>query len=269
MAALLVAGLPMASAAGPRTVDLELVLAVDASGSIDEAEAQLQRDGFAAAIADPQFLSAVKSGPLGRIAMIFVEWSGLKKHYVAVDWTEIASERDARRFAAAIADRSGFRGDWTSISSAIDQGIRMLDENGFEGGRRVIDISGDGFNNNGDGVEEARDRAVRAGITINGLPIVNDRAGPNGMPPAENLDLYYRDCVIGGDGAFLVAANGFSDFARAVRRKLFLEVAGWQPPPRPVRVATPGKADCLAGEKNTLRELQELNRIRKSPMAPE
>lgn len=250
-----------------KDVDLELVLAVDVSGSIDDEEARLQREGFATAITNPHILRAIKSGPLGRVAVMYVEWSGLDRHRVVTDWTVIADDDDARDFAEMIVDASTFRGQWTSISSAIDQSMKYLDENEYRGTRRVIDISGDGENNNGDPIMGARERAIAAGVTINGLPIVNGRIGPNGMKPSADLDLYYRDCVIGGPGAFMVVARGFNDFARAIRRKLFLELSGWQPKDRPglrrVRAAVLPKIDCLIGEKRTLRELQELNDIQK------
>lgn len=250
-------------AAEARDVDLELVLAVDVSASIDEDEARLQRDGFIAAITSPEILRAIKSGPLGRIAVTYVEWAGYDAQNVAVAWTEITDEGDARRFASRIESGSGFRGHWTSISSVIDRSLALFGTGGFKGVRRVIDISGDGENNNGDVVLEARTRAVDAGVTINGLPIINGRVGPNGMAPAVDLELYYRDCVIGGTGAFLVVARGFPDFARAVRRKLFLELSGHRPPARARPAAFTPSADCLAGEKRTQKELQELNDLQK------
>lgn len=259
----------MLTMAGPaeaketRDVDLELVLAVDVSGSIDDEEARLQRDGFAAAITNPHILRVIRSGSLGRIAVMYVEWSGLDRHRIVADWTVIGDESDARDFAETISDAVPFRGQWTSISSIIDQSMTYLEENEFHGARRVIDISGDGENNNGDPVGGARDRATAAGVTINGLPIINGRIGPNGTAPSVDLDGYYRDCVIGGPGAFLVVARGFSDFARAIRRKLFLELSGWQPAPRRVRAAVWPKTDCLTGEKRMRRDLQELNDIQK------
>ncbi len=259
---LLMAAAP-AWAGKAKDVDLELVLAVDVSGSIDDEEARLQREGFAAALTNPHIVRAIKSGSLGRVAVMYVEWSGLDRHRIVVEWTVIENESDARDFAEDIAGASVFRGQWTSISSMIDQGLKYLDENEYAGARRVIDISGDGENNNGDPVLGARDRAVAAGVTINGLPIVNDRVGPNGMAPSPALDVYYRDCVIGGPGAFMVVARGFNDFARAIRRKLFLELSGWDNEPRRVRAALMPETDCLAGERRTLKELQELNDIQK------
>ena len=262
VAAMLTMAAP-AEAKEAKDVDLELVLAVDVSGSIDEDEARLQREGFATAITNPHILRAIRSGPLGRVAVMYVEWSGLDRHHIVADWTVIADEGDARDFAETISDGSPFRGQWTSISSVIDQSMKYLESSPYRGARRVIDISGDGENNNGDPIMGARDRAIAAGVTINGLPIINGRTGPNGMAPPEDLDGYYRDCVIGGPGAFLVVARGFSDFARAIRRKLFLELSGWQPAPRRVRAALRPKVDCLTGEKRTLRALQELNDIQK------
>lgn len=257
------ARVPLAQDAGAPNlaVDLELVLAVDVSGSIDGEESKLQRDGFAAAITNDHIMRAVQSGPLGRVAVMYLEWSGLDRHRVVADWTIIDTDRDAAAFAEKISEANHFRGHWTSISSVIDESLKHLNGNKISGARRVIDISGDGVNNNGDGVVEARDRAIRDGVTINGLPIINGRIGPQGMKPLPNLDLYYRDCVIGGPGAFIVVARGFADFARAIRRKMFLELSGWSPPVRRVRTQFRPRADCMAGEKRTLRELQELNRL--------
>ena len=262
MAALLTMAVP-AEAKEARDVDLELVLAVDVSGSIDDEEARLQREGFVTAITNPHILRAIRSGPFGRVAVMYVEWSGLDRHRIVAGWTLIADESDARDFAETISDAAPFRGQWTSISSIIDQSMTYLEENEYRGTRRVIDISGDGENNNGDPIMGARDRDVAAGVTINGLPIINGRIGPNGMAPPVDLDGYYRDCLIGGPGAFLVVARGFSDFARAIRRKLFLELSGLQPGPRRVRAALRPKVDCLTGEKRMCRELQELNDIQK------
>ncbi len=253
--------------AATEAVDLELVLAVDVSGSIDAEESRLQRDGFAEALVNRQIMAAIRSGPLGRVAVMYLEWSGLDRHRVVADWAVIANEDDARQFADEVRGAGHFRGHWTSISSVIDKSLAYLNDNRFAGTRRVIDISGDGVNNNGDTVDLARGRAIRAGVTINGLPIINGRIGPQGMKPLPDLDIYYRDCVIGGPGAFIVVARGFGDFARAVRRKMFLELSGWTPQPRrlAVQFAPRPKADCLAGEKRTLRELQELNHILNDP----
>ena len=168
--------------------------------------------------------------------MTYFEWSDEFTRSVVVGWTLLHDAASARRFAAAIAGAPAARGRYTSIGGAIDFAVPMFAANDFEGTRRVIDLSGDGPNNVGRLVTLARDAAVAAGITVNGLPIVNDRPNRFGMP-MPNLDLYYRNCVIGGPGAFMVAADDFDSFAVAVRRKLILEIAGLAIPARPLRRA--------------------------------
>ncbi|MHA1108828.1 MAG: DUF1194 domain-containing protein [Alphaproteobacteria bacterium] len=211
-------------------VDLELVLAVDVSGSIDEQEAQLQRQGYVDAIADPEVIRAIQSGILRRIAVTYFEWAGDGWQMPVLDWTVIGGPEAARNFAQKLKQAPIGSGPWTSISDAIDFSAALFLGNGLEGTRRIIDISGDGPNNTGGLVVPARDEAVAKRITINGLPIVNDRFNFSRLP-MPNLDLYYRHCVIGGPGAFMVVANGFRDFARAIRRKLILEIASRTPPP--------------------------------------
>ena len=218
---------PRALSAEP--VDLELVLAVDVSGSVDGFEARLQRNGYVAAFADPLVLNAIQSGPLGRIAVTYFEWAGFGHTVATVPWTLIASDKDAQAFAEVLNERPIVRGRFTSISGAIGFATALLDQSGFEGARRVIDISGDGPNNIGPLVTTARDRAARQAITINGLPIVNDRPQPFGLPQIPDLDLYFESCVIGGPGAFIVVAESFEDFGSAIRRKLILEIAGLTP----------------------------------------
>ena len=216
-------------------VDLELILAVDVSGSIDDQEARLQRQGYVDAFRDAEVIAAITSGPVGRIAVSYLEWAGSGLTNLVADWALI----DGRESGAAFSDRLAAQPVqtllWTSISGAIDRAVPMFERNGFEGLRRVIDISGDGANNSGRLVTGARDSALAAGITVNGLPIINGRPGPMGWPPTPNLDLYYEDCVIGGPGAFLVVAEGFADFGSAVRRKLILEIAGRLPQGRQAR----------------------------------
>ena len=237
--------------AAERAVDLELVLAADISGSMDLEEASLQRQGFIAAIQDPDVVEVIQRGGLGRIAVTYMEWAGHSIQSTVVGWTEISDAASAHAFARAIERSEPRTALWTSISAAISTAARSFESNGFEAPRRVIDIAGDGPNNSGEIVVEARDRAVAAGIVINGLPIVNDRPAPDfNFPALPNLDLYYEDCVIGGTGSFLIVANGFQDFARAIRRKLILEIAG-RTPPRPLlhRVAERQRPPCDAGEK--------------------
>jgi hypothetical protein len=213
-------------------VDLELVLAVDVSGSVDEVEARLQREGYVAALHHPRVIEAIQAGMLGRIAVAYVEWAGVEFQRVLLDWTLIQDQESAAAFADALAEAPLTSQRWTSISAAIDYAVPLFDGNGFKGLRRVIDISGDGYNNRGRAAQQARDDAVVAGITINGLPIVNDRPNPWGGLAPQNLDLYYEQRVIGGPGAFIVVAKDYSAFASAILSKLLLEVAGDQPPPR-------------------------------------
>ncbi len=233
-----------------RTVDLELVLAADISGSMDLEEAALQRQGFVRAFRHRDVIEAIQRGRLGRIAVTYVEWAGDQYQRTLVDWAEVADTNSAGAFAEAV-ERSGVKiVEWTSISAVIAFGAQRFESNGFRGERRIIDISGDGPNNRGAFVVHARDRAVADGITINGLPIVNDRPSLYGFPPLPDLDLYYEDCVIGGHGSFVVVADGFQDFARAIRRKLVLEIAGAAPPVALVRLASnKSRPPCDAGER--------------------
>ena len=222
---------PAVSSAAEQSVDLELALAVDVSGSVDGEEALLQRYGYVDAFRHPDVIRAIEHGILGRIAVAYYEWAGFGHMRVIVGWTEIAGRPDAEAFALALTRNPPVTARRTAISSAIDFAAPWFEGNGFEGTRRVIDISGDGANNWGGPVTVARDRAVALGVTINGLPIVNGRPGPGGFPQDPNLDLYYRDCVIGGAGAFYIAADGFESFAEAIRRKLIVEIAGGVPGP--------------------------------------
>jgi hypothetical protein len=211
-------------------VDVELVLAVDISGSIDPTDARLQRGGYVSALRDPEVILAIESGMHGRIAVAYVEWAGETHQHTVLDWTLIESRTDAIAFSGALAEAPFWKGSWTSISGAIDYAVALFEGNGYDGLRRVIDISGDGYNNHGRPVEDARDEAVAAGITINGLPILHDRASPLGSRPPDDLDRYFEQRVIGGPGAFVIVARDFSDFARAVLAKLQLEIAGEVPP---------------------------------------
>jgi len=212
-------------------VDLELIIAVDISGSVDDDEAYLQRQGYIKAFRDPKVVEAIKSGPLGAIAVTYFEWAGSHHQLTLVDWSFINNAQSANEFADALAFEPVMVNVWTSISGAILAGLDNFSRSPFKGKRRVIDISGDGANNDGPPVNLIRDQALKTGITINGLPIVNDKPSRYGRKQIPNLDYYYIDCVIGGPGAFIIVANGFEDYARAVRRKLILEIAGIQPKP--------------------------------------
>ncbi len=210
----------------PVSVDLELVLAVDVSGSVDEVEGRLQRMGYVNAFRSPAVLRAIQSGRRKSIAVTYVEWAGFDFQRVVVGWKRIHDGASAEAFAYLLSQAPIGVGPYTSISGAIEFALPLFENNGFTSERRTIDISGDGPNNSGDYVTNARDRAVRAGVTINGLPIVNNRPSPWGRMPMPNLDLYYRKCVIGGRRSFLVVANDFKSFGRAIRRKLILEIVG-------------------------------------------
>ena len=207
-------------------VDVELIIAVDVSGSIDPEEAQLQRNGYIDAFTDARILRAIKSGPRGRIAVAYVEWADNFYQSLIADWVEIDGEDSAGKFAAHLRKVPINIAQRTSISGAINYCLPLFDRNNFKGTRQVIDISGDGPNNDGILVDVARDAALARKITINGLPIINDRPNRFGFPNLPDLDDYYEGCVIGGRGAFVVVARDFADFATAVKQKLFLEVSG-------------------------------------------
>jgi hypothetical protein len=195
-------GLPAAAEDVP--VDLELVLAVDISGSVDEVEALLQREGYMAALRHPQVIEAVENGMFGSIAVTYVEWAGDYYQHTMLGWTQIDGQDSAHAFADALGETPLMTAHWTSLSGAIDYAVPLFDDNGFEGFRRVIDISG--------------------------LPIVNDRPNPWGGRPPIDLDLYYEQRVIGGPGAFIVVAEDYTSFASAILSKLLLEIAGETPP---------------------------------------
>jgi hypothetical protein len=230
-------------------VDLELVLAVDVSGSMDEEEHILQRQGYVAAFRHPEVIDTIMSGFIGRIAVTYVEWAGPLSQVVTVPWRIIDGKDSAGAFADILADEpiAFIRG--TSISGGLEFAAGLFADNGIEGTRRVIDVSGDGANNMGVPVEAARDRALARGIAINGLPLLlrprlyfwTDGAG---------LDDYYRDCVIGGPGSFVIPVTKKAHLARAIRRKLLLEIAG--PRARLYHADAPAlraKVDCFIGEK--------------------
>ena len=206
-------------------VDVNLVLAVDVSRSIDEDEARLQREGYRNAIVSPQVVEAIKAGTLGAIGLAYVEWGGIEYQRTVLPWFRIDGEERAMQWAEMLAQAPRVSLSWTSISGGIDHSRRLLGESPWEAMRRVIDVSGDGVNNSGPPAEEARDRAVAEGITINGLPIMNDRPSFGRLPPVP-LDDYYRESVIGGPGAFVIVAEDFESFGIAVKRKLIREIAG-------------------------------------------
>jgi hypothetical protein len=230
---LLAAGGPVRAAETGTPVDLELILAIDVSRSIDREEARLQRQGYIDAFRDQELARVIGSGYIGKIAVGYFEWAGYDYSRIVVNWTVIDGEKTARAFADTLAAAnppgSARR---TSISEAINYALPWFEGNGFVGTRRVVDISGDGPNNDGELVILAREKAIASGVTINGLPIMGHSRGLYSRFNLPGLDLYFRDCVIGGPGAFLEVAVDFPDFARAVRRKLILEIAGRTPAER-------------------------------------
>jgi hypothetical protein len=218
------AGLPFRRAGAVEPVDVALVLAVDVSRSIDEDEARLQREGYRAAVTDPRVIETIRGGMMGGIAIAYVEWAGIEYQRQVLPWTHVTDALSAQRWAEALAEAPRVSLSWTSISGGIEMARRVLEQCPYEPTRRVIDVSGDGVNNSGPPAETARDRAVAEGIVINGLPIMNDRPTFGRMPPVP-LDQYYRESVIGGDGAFLEVALDFESFGVAVKRKLIREIA--------------------------------------------
>ena len=209
-------------------VDVALVLAVDVSRSIDEDEARLQREGYRAAVADPVVVAAIRGGLIGAVGIAYVEWAGIEYQRTVIPWRRIATQADAEAWAAALAEAPRASLSWTSISGAIRHARRVLAECPWEATRRVIDVSGDGVNNSGPPADRERDAAVAEGIVINGLPIINDRPTFGRLPPVP-LDDYYRENVIGGDGAFMIVAEDFESFGVAVKRKLIREIANLPP----------------------------------------
>ncbi len=245
---LAVAAAAPAARAEDTPVDLELVLAIDTSQSVDIGEGILQRNGYIRALKDPQVIQAITSAPYGRIAVTYIEWGGAFQQRTVVDWTIIDSAESAAVFADRLANTPVGHGQGTSISGMLQSAMGMFDGNGATAERRVIDISGDGPNSSGGNVAEARDAAVAAGFVINGVAINNDDGSAFTLP---DLDVYYRECVIGGLASFVIAADGFASFAEAIRRKLILEVAGRSLPVTPVqaRVGQKYAPACDIGER--------------------
>jgi hypothetical protein len=231
------------------SVDVELVIAVDVSYSMDLDELAVQREGYAQAIVSKDFLQALKNGPNSKVAVTYFEWSASSDQKVIIPWRVIDGPETADAVANEIMKTPVRRGSRTSISGAINFAMPLFEENPYRGLRRVIDISGDGPNNNGAPVTGARDAALEKGITINGLPIMVKEPSYSTMD-IDDLDLYYEDCVIGGPGAFVVSIKDREKFKEAIRTKLVLEVAGRTPELRIVPAAEKEpRIPCLIGEK--------------------
>jgi uncharacterized protein YbaA (DUF1428 family) len=231
-------------------VDVELVLAVDVSYSMDMDELAIQREGYAQAIVSKEFLAALKTGPSGKIAVTYFEWAAADDQKIVIPWRVIDGPESADAVAAEIMKAPIRRASRTSISGAINFAMPLFDENALHGLRRVVDISGDGPNNHGAPVTVARDAALEKGIIINGLPIMAKELSYSTMD-IENLDWYYEDCVIGGPGSFVVPIKEREKFKDAIRTKLVMEVAGIQLPDAKVipAAAREPRVSCMVGEK--------------------
>jgi hypothetical protein len=230
-------------------VDVELVIAVDVSYSMDPDEQALQREGYIIGFNSPEFLNALKEGLHGRIAVTYFEWAGAADQRVVVPWRLIDGPATAKAFTDAIAAAPYRRAYRTSISGALYFAQPLFDSSGFHGLRRVIDVSGDGVNNQGDPVAIVRDQVLERGITINGLPILLKRPSIATMD-IENLDVYYEDCVIGGPGAFVIPIRERDQFREATRTKLVQEIAAREPPARIIPAAADKpRIPCTIGER--------------------
>jgi hypothetical protein len=250
LAALIVATGP--AGAEDMQVDLELVLAVDASRSMDAQEQRIQREGYIAAIQHPDVMAAIRSGLNGRIALTYMEWAGPASQQIIVPWKLIDGQAAADEFVEQIEPGLVTGRFSTSISSSLLYAATLFEGNGYAGHRRIIDVSGDGPNNGGPPVVPSRDRVLAQGITINGLPIMLLRSYD--QYGVSDLDTYYKDCVVGGQGAFTLSITETDQFETAIRRKLIQEIAGGEP--RIIaaadggdRARSGGVTDCLIGEK--------------------
>ena len=223
-----VSALFAASPARTEPVDLLLVLAADVSRSVDSQKFQLQREGYAAALADPRVIYAIQSGRRGRIGVLFLEWSGFGNQKVVIDWTVVDGPRAAQAFGDRLLESPRSFADRTSISGGIDAAVAQLARAPFEAQRRTIDVSGDGTNNAGRDVGLARDEALALGISINGLVILSENPlpwNPEHTNPPGGLTKYYRDNVIGGPGSFVLEAKDFNSFGEAIVKKMIAEIA--------------------------------------------
>ncbi|MEM8749106.1 MAG: DUF1194 domain-containing protein [Pseudomonadota bacterium] len=235
-------------------VDVELVLAVDVSRSMTERELEIQRRGYAAALSSEPVIKAIVSGLHGKVAITYVEWAGQFSQRTIVPWTLIENEQQAFAFAAKLTAKFNSSLRRTSLSGALDHAAGLFQGNGFSSLRRVIDVSGDGPNNDGRPVLQAREEAISQGIVINGLPLMTNE-GLGTQFHLVDLDDYYRHCVIGGPGSFVIPVLEWAQFPQAVRQKLVLELAGLAPAqrylPQPVAFsgATEDGYDCMIGEK--------------------
>jgi hypothetical protein len=230
-----------------KAVDLALALAIDISGSIDPEEARLQRQGYVRAFRDPEIIRAILGGSNGRIAVAYFEWSDSWMQKLLIDWTLLDSEQSIRAFASRLADAPISIARRTSISGAMRYAVPLFARAPYDPDRKVLDISGDGSNNDGMLVTDMRHEALKERIVINGLPIMNDRPNPFGFPNEADLDKYYLACVTGGPRSFVEVAHDFDDFPRAVRKKVLQEVADAGP-----------RSDFDVGDREHLRDGTQL-----------
>ena len=267
LSALVVALSPsLALAQKLQAVDLELVLAVDVSQSMDYDEHELQRNGYVDAFRQKDVINAMTSGPRGRIAVTYMEWAGMYEPVQIIPWTVIDSEASSRAFADRLAKEPIYGEQRTSISSALIKATELIETNEFSGARRVIDVSGDGANNTGPQVDLTRDEVIKRRITINGLPIMLNK--PREFYDIDHLDRYYKHCVIGGEAAFIAPVYDLKHLTATIRKKLVMEIAGLEVAPEtaPIQFADASevssdgmqrvqlklpaeKTDCLIGEK--------------------
>ncbi len=230
-------------------VDVELALAVDVSYSMDPEEQALQREGYIAALTSREFMQALRQGMNGKVAITYYEWAGAQDQRIIVPWRLISGPESADSVAGEIARAPYRRAARTSISGALQFAMPLFEGSGYRGLRKVIDVSGDGVNNNGIPVTLARDEVLAKGITVNGLPIMLKRPVVGSMD-IENLDVYYEDCVIGGPGAFVISIREREKFKEAIRTKLILEVAGRTPERRVVPASSINpRISCTIGER--------------------
>src|SRR6185437_14520136 len=248
---LVASGVPRFADQSPKAVpvDVELVIAVDISYSMDPDEQKLQREGYVMALTSREFMQALREGANGRIAITYFEWAGPFDQKILMPWRLIEGPESADAVASEIANAPYRRASRTSISGALNFAKPLFDNSGYRGLRRVIDVSGDGANNAGPLIAPTRDEVLAAGININGLPIMLKRPVP-GTLDIEDLDIYYEDCVIGGPGAFVVPIRERAKFIEATRTKLVLDIASWQPEPRAIPTsADKPRISCTIGEK--------------------
>jgi hypothetical protein len=213
-------------------VDLMLVLASDVSRSVDTRKFQLQREGYAAALSNPRVVEAIRSGPHGRIAICFLEWSGATSQKLVIDWTIVSDAASARKIGDQMLELPRSFADRTSISAGLEFAMSQLEHAPFEAPRRTIDVSGDGTNNSGRDIASVRDEVLNKGVTINGLVILSDTPlpwNPEHTNPPGGLDEYYRRNVTGGPGSFVMVADNHNSFGQAIVKKMIAEIA-WVPP---------------------------------------